>query len=374
MTDMILQSMSPSPSTDLVGSMLGVEDADYGQPKQRAVRKRSSSKNAGDHEQESSGQQQPPLEIVWRNVVIMIYLHMAAVYGCYLSFTVAKAATNYWAFFLYLYGGFGITGGAHRLWAHRSYKAKWPLRLFAALAQTMSVQNDIYEWSRDHRVHHKFSETDADPHNARRGFFFAHVGWLLCKKHPQVKERGKTVDMSDLLQDPIVVYQRKFYIPLVLLVSFFLPAWVPWYYWGENFKTAFFVASIFRYVFTLNATWLVNSAAHIWGNHPYDKGINPAENPVVAFLTSGEGWHNYHHVFPWDYKAAELGNYTMNMTTLAIDIFHKIGQAYDLKTVPKNVVMSRVKRTGDGSHPYSFEDFSKEVDHTAEAKCCEIVG
>ena len=74
------------------------------------------------------------------------------------------------------------------------------------------LQNDIYEWSRDHRVHHKFSETDADPHNARRGFFFAHVGWLLCKKHPQVKERGKTVDMSDLLQDPIVVYQRK-YLP-----------------------------------------------------------------------------------------------------------------------------------------------------------------
>lgn len=73
----------------------------------------------------------------------------------------------------------------------------------------MLVQNDIYEWSRDHRVHHKFSETDADPHNAHRGFFFAHVGWLLCKKHPEVIRRGKTVDMSDLLQDPIVVYQRK---------------------------------------------------------------------------------------------------------------------------------------------------------------------
>jgi stearoyl-CoA desaturase (delta-9 desaturase) len=70
-------------------------------------------------------------------------------------------------------------------------------------------KNDIYEWSRDHRVHHKFSETDADPHNACRGFFFAHVGWLLCKKHPEVKRRGKTVDVSDLLQDPVVVYQRK---------------------------------------------------------------------------------------------------------------------------------------------------------------------
>lgn len=70
-------------------------------------------------------------------------------------------------------------------------------------------KNDIYEWSRDHRVHHKFSETDADPHNARRGFFFAHVGWLLCKKHPEVIRRGKTIDMSDVLQDPIVAFQRK---------------------------------------------------------------------------------------------------------------------------------------------------------------------
>lgn len=137
------------------------------------------------------------------------------------------------AFFLFLFGGFGITGGAHRLWAHRCYKAKWPLRLLAGIAQTIAVQvrresrccvryamilwcmrdcvlqNDIYEWSRDHRVHHKFSETDADPHNARRGFFFAHVGWLLCKKHPEVLRRGKTVDCSDLLEDPIVVYQRK---------------------------------------------------------------------------------------------------------------------------------------------------------------------
>ena len=183
-------------------------------------------------------------QIVWRNVILFIYLHLAALYGCYLALTVAQWATVIWcknliediytinwadcsyairlintfiiapvlrcaAFCLYLVAGYGITGGAHRLWAHRSYKAKWPLRLTTALAQTLAVQNSIYEWSRDHRVHHKFSETDADPHNARRGFFFAHMGWLLCKKHPEVLRRGKTVDMSDLLQDPIVVYQQK---------------------------------------------------------------------------------------------------------------------------------------------------------------------
>lgn len=105
-----------------------------------------------------------------------------------------------------------------------------------------------------------------------------------------------------------------------------------------------------------------------------DRGIHPAENRAVAFLTSGEGWHNYHHVFPWDYKAAELGNYSMNMTTAAIDFFAWIGLAYDLKTVPERIVRSRVNRTGDGSHPFSLEDSQCPAggDLKEEEKFCEI--
>lgn len=71
------------------------------------------------------------------------------------------------------------------------------------------VQNDIYEWSRDHRVHHKYSETDADPHNARRGFFFSHIGWLFMRKHRDVIEKGRKLDFTDLLDDPVVRFQRK---------------------------------------------------------------------------------------------------------------------------------------------------------------------
>lgn len=71
------------------------------------------------------------------------------------------------------------------------------------------VQNDIYEWSRDHRVHHKYSETDADPHNARRGFFFSHIGWLFVRKHRDVIEKGRKLDFTDLLEDPVVRFQRK---------------------------------------------------------------------------------------------------------------------------------------------------------------------
>lgn len=103
----------------------------------------------------------------------------------------------------------GITAGAHRLWAHKAYKAKWPMRLLLGIFQTIAFQNHIYEWVRDHRVHHKFTDTDADPHNSKRGFFFSHMGWLMVRKHKDVLIKGKTVDMSDLEKDWVVVWQRK---------------------------------------------------------------------------------------------------------------------------------------------------------------------
>jgi stearoyl-CoA desaturase (delta-9 desaturase) len=105
--------------------------------------------------------------------------------------------------------GIGVTAGAHRLWAHRTYKAKLPLRILLAIGQTIALQNDIHEWVRDHRVHHKFTDTDADPHNSTRGFFFSHMGWLMVKKHKDVFIKGKTVDMSDVESDPVVRFQQK---------------------------------------------------------------------------------------------------------------------------------------------------------------------
>ena len=210
-------------------------------------------------------------------------------------------------------------------------------------------KNDLLEWCRDHRVHHKYSETDADPHNARRGFFFAHIGWLLCRKHPDVKEKGKQIDLSDLVADPIVRFQKKFYIPLVLLWWGVFPVAVPYYAWNEPLTICLFV-NIFRYVASLHHTWLVNSAAHLYGSHPYDKTLNPTENFLVTYLTLGEGYHNYHHTFPWDYSASEHGWKTnFNMATATIDLLAWLGLATDLRTVSKDTVMNRVKRTGDVS-------------------------
>jgi stearoyl-CoA desaturase (delta-9 desaturase) len=96
------------------------------------------------------------------------------------------------------------------------------------------------------------------------------MGWLMVRKHQLVKEKGKAIDMSDLEADPIIMFQKNYYTPLVLLISFVIPALGPWYFWGENFIVSWCFAAQFRYCVNLHCTWLVNSAAHMWGNRPYD--------------------------------------------------------------------------------------------------------
>ncbi|XP_031334554.1 acyl-CoA Delta(11) desaturase-like isoform X1 [Photinus pyralis] len=302
--------------------------------------------------------------VVWSNVLAFLYLHVGGLYGLYLLFFGCSWKTFLWTTIYLHVAGVGVTAGAHRLWAHRAYKAKLPMRIFLMICQTAAFQNHIYEWVRDHRVHHKFTDTDADPHNAKRGFFFSHIGWLMLKKHPDVKIKGRTVDMSDMEGDQVIQFQKKYYPVLVPLLAFILPAFVPWYFWGENGWVSWYTAGIFRYCFSLNSTWLVNSAAHIWGTKPYDKTIGPTQNLGVALTALGEGWHNYHHVFPWDYKAAELGNYRMNFTTFVIDCFSKIGWAYDLKTASIEMIEKRAKRTGDGSRASSNGDGEITNDHS----------
>ncbi|KAM3964209.1 acyl-CoA desaturase [Aphomia sociella] len=289
------------------------------------------------------------LDIVWRNVIAFTFLHIGAVYGAYLFLGQVKLWTSLFAIYLYVISGLGITAGAHRLWAHKSYKARLPLRILLTIFNTIAFQDAVIDWARDHRIHHKYSETDADPHNATRGFFFSHVGWLLVRKHPQIKAKAHTIDMSDLHADPVLRFQKKYYGILMPLACFILPTYIPTL-WGETAWNAYFVSAIFRYVYVLNVTWLVNSAAHKWGSKPYDKNINPVETKPVSLVVLGEGFHNYHHTFPWDYKTAELGGYSLNITKLFIDTMAKIGWAYDLKTVASDVIEKRVMRTGDGSH------------------------
>jgi len=286
----------------------------------------------------------------WPMGIYITLVHIVAAVGL---FSVQKCSrdTLMFAFILWPISGFGITVGVHRLWSHRSYEAAAPVRLFLMLCNSISNQGSIFHWARDHRVHHKYSETDADPHNATRGFFFAHMGWLFVKKHPDVVAAGRQLDFSDLSEDAFVMFQKKLDPWFTLYMCFVMPAQVASHFWGEDFWNAFFVAGALRYVIVLHFTWLVNSAAHLYGDHPYDYLSYPSENPIVSFCSVGEGWHNWHHKYPFDYAASEYGiSSQFNPSKLFIDILAAVGLVWGRKRGTAAWAHGRARRDRDSAN------------------------
>lgn len=288
-------------------------------------------------------------QIKWPDLLVQIFIHTAAVYGFYLAFTSARIFTILYTFFMVVFTGIGITAGVHRLWSHRSYKAKWPLRLLLMFMFTITGQRHAHVWASDHRIHHLYTDTDADPHNINRGFLFAHIGWIVLTPHPAVTAKRETIDMSDLDRDIVVVWQRKLYPLLFLLCVLLIPTYIPIYCWNESIYNSFWI-NLCRFCITLNLAYSVNSVGHSMGTRPYDKTMSPVENIGLAFGTMGEGWHNYHHAFPYDYKTGELGD-RVNPSTRFINWFRSIGWAYDLRTASNTVILQRCKNKGDGTHP-----------------------
>jgi stearoyl-CoA desaturase (delta-9 desaturase) len=224
------------------------------------------------------------MQIKWLNVILFAYLHGAALYGMVLPWKWSSFAL---CFIYTASAGFGTTVAAHRYFTHRSFKANKKLRWILILLQTACAQEPILNWARDHRVHHKFTDTNADPYNSQRGFFFSHIGWLMVKKHPEVIRQGKKIDMSDLECDPMLQFQRRWYH----LMAFFLNLGIPILIlssMGESL-TVIWHGNIFRWVIQLNLVWCVNSVAHLYGTKPYDKAISPTDSRLVGFLAMGEG-------------------------------------------------------------------------------------
>lgn len=271
--------------------------------------------------------------IVWLNVFLFTILHVVYAFGLIHLFM--KKLWLCWIFgYVYsIFGGIGVTCGAHRLWSHRSYSAKLPLRIFLMICHSIAGQNDLLTWCRDHRMHHKYSETDADPHNSKRGFLFCHCGWLMTKKHPSIHLNGHKVDISDLSNDAVVSFQRRFYPFFYLTFCFVLPTLICHHLLGASWFDSWLIGSFGRYIVSLHCTWFVNSAAHMWGDRPYNLRIEPRENSWVSYATWGEGFHNFHHTYPSDYTIAENGFKLDPMKNL-IDIWFKMGLAYDLKRAP----------------------------------------
>ncbi|XP_014357435.2 acyl-CoA Delta(11) desaturase [Papilio machaon] len=287
-------------------------------------------------------------EIKWSTAIPIILYHVLAVYWCYHFAFPVKWQTVLYAVIMYILTGFGITGGAHRLWTHKSYKATLPLKLFYLVCFAGAGQNSLYQWVRDHRVHHKYSDTEADPHNANRGLFFSHIGWLMMKKNSQVQQRGKEMDMSDIEADPILRFYNKYFNYFKLMFCYVLPTTLGVWLWGEEWKCAVAWQCFIRFLIMFHSELTVNSLAHAYGYRPYNKNIIPRENRFVATCTLGEGWHNYHHAFPFDYKAAEHFD-AFNLCTTFINGFKWLGWAYDLREATPQMINGLANRLGDGT-------------------------
>lgn len=194
--------------------------------------------------------------------------------------------------------GMSITGGYHRLWAHRAYEAHWTLRILYMLFGAMAFQNSILNWAAQHRVHHRYvDDVDHDPYSIKRGFWFAHMGWML-RNYPSGE-----LDFSnahDLEQDPIVMFQHRHYLVIALGMNFGLPLLLGWAC-GDPLGFLL-IAGLLRLVLSHHVTFFINSLAHYWGRRPYTTQNTARDNDLIALITYGEGYHNYHHLFQWDYR------------------------------------------------------------------------
>ncbi len=191
-----------------------------------------------------------------------------------------------------------ITCGYHRLFAHATYRAHPVLRVIYLLFGAMALQNSALLWSAGHRAHHRFiDDPERDPYCARRGFWFSHIGWML---HDYPSGEPDLVAVSELQRDRLLMWQHHYYLPLTLAMNIGLPLLIGWL--SGDVVGVFLLAGVLRLVVSHHLTFCINSLAHILGTQPYSGQNTSRDNALVALLTFGEGYHNFHHMFAQDYR------------------------------------------------------------------------
>ncbi|KAJ3016019.1 UNVERIFIED_CONTAM: hypothetical protein HDU68_012463, partial [Siphonaria sp. JEL0065] len=268
-------------------------------------------------------------DIDWIHVTILFGTPAIALYG--LATVQLQAATLLWAVAYYFYTGLGITAGYHRYWAHRSYDATRLWQFIILSAGTGAMEGSVKWWGRGHRIHHRFTDTDKDPYNAKKGFFWSHIGWMIMKQ-----QKKATVDISDFNSDPWIRFQHKYYLYLATFMAFVFPAAVAGLGWGD-WVGGFFFAGVARLVFVHHATFCVNSLAHWLGEYTFDDKRTPKDHFLTAFVTLGEGYHNFHHEFPADYRNA-IKFWQYDPTKWVIWFASLVGLTYNLKCFPSNEI------------------------------------
>lgn len=237
-------------------------------------------------------------KINWLNTIFLIMTPLVGIIGTVILASKGMVMWQTWvlALLFCLAMGFCITAGYHRLFSHRAYKAAWPVRFFFAILGAGAFEGSVLEWSTDHRIHHRYVDTERDPYNIHQGVFHAHIGWLIFLD-PSKRDFS---NVDELAKDPIVAFQHKYFVPLAILSGFILPMAIG-ALWGNAFA-ALIVAGFLRVFFNHHITFLINSLCHCVGKRTYSMEETARDNWVTAFLTLGEGFHNYHHKFPIDYR------------------------------------------------------------------------
>lgn len=264
----------------------------------------------------------------WTNTVFLIISPLIVIIGVPLHIIDVGFDLNLFILFLVACGltSLSITGGYHRLFAHRSYEASAVVRFLYLVFGAVALQGSAMKWCTDHRRHHRHVDTDVDPYSIKQGFWYAHIGWVFLEE----KEVYNGVFAPDLAKDKLMVWQHRYYLHIAVVVGFLLPALIGWYF-GDALGGVLW-GGFARVVITHHCTFFINSLCHYWGSQPYGDKTSARDNFVLAFLTYGEGYHNFHHRFQFDYRNG-IRWYQWDPTKWLIWMSARFGMASNLKRV-----------------------------------------
>jgi stearoyl-CoA desaturase (delta-9 desaturase) len=275
----------------------------------------------------------------WPNALIVISIHvlaLAALVPWLFSWTGVIVAM----LSLYFYGTLGINIGYHRLLSHRSFRCPLWLERFFVVQGACCLMHTPAKFVAFHRMHHRYSDSENDPHSPRTSLMWGHMGWVLCERADTDWADVYWQYAKDVVSDRF--YRRFERRPLVIwlyllhAMVFFTVAFGIGLLTGADkvaalqFGLSLLVWGVFvRTVAIWHITWFVNSAAHTWGYRSYETRDNSRNNWLAAILSNGDGWHNNHHSIP---RAADHGQrwYELDVTYLTIGVLGRIGLAKDI--------------------------------------------
>ena len=269
--------------------------------------------------------------INWIPAVVLISTPLAALLIVPYYLWTHSDSWQVWVIFAFFmaWNGLSITVGYHRLWSHRTYQAHPIVKWFFLIGGTLAVQGSVFDWCAGHRLHHRHvDDIYQDPYSAKRGFWFSHIGWML-KNYPSGHYDYKNI--PDLKADPVLVAQDKYYALWILLANIGLPALFGWMV-GDIAGTLV-LAGLLRLVLSHHFTFFINSLCHMFGTRPYTDTNTARDNPILAIFTWGEGYHNYHHFFQYDYRNG-VKWWQYDPSKWIIYGLSKIGLTWDLKRIP----------------------------------------